>query len=105
MKVITPPGAGSGCWTGRPDMPDLDLFGEPIPLPRRTPRPRGYAARPGGGPKGETCRSCRHYCRLPSGGGRKHFLKCGLLEANWTHGPGTDIKAGSPACCLWERGG
>lgn len=63
---------------------------------------RGYADYPGSGPEGETCRSCDHYERT-STGGNKHYLKCGLMRAVRTHGPGTDIKAGSPACSKWEK--
>lgn len=62
----------------------------------------GYAAAPGTGPAGETCRSCKHYTHTVSGA-RNTFRKCGLMRSAWTHGPGTDIKAGSPACSKWER--
>lgn len=90
---------------------ETDLFGAPIPLegvagPGHHTRPdrrktvaRGYAATPGGGPKGETCKTCAHYCRV---GGNKIFLKCGLLKGRWTKGPGTDIRASAPACQLWK---
>lgn len=63
----------------------------------------GYADTPGTGPKNETCRSCKHYTHnynLTA----QFYRKCGLMRALWTHGPGTDIKAGSPACSKWERG-
>lgn len=62
------------------------------------PRKGLYAAPPGTGPAGETCGSCRHICRHPSG----RYRKCGVVRALWTHGPGTDIKARSPACAKWE---
>lgn len=89
-----------------------DLFGEPVlakslpPAPgekgkRRPTKPGGYAAIPGTGPAGETCQSCAHYV-LRSGG---KYRKCGLERYRWTSGPGTDIKAGSPACAKWEEGG
>lgn len=61
---------------------------------------RCTAARSGTGPPGETCRSCRHCCRLPHAS--KTFLKCGLCERQWTHGPGSDIRARWPACKFWE---
>lgn len=61
---------------------------------------RGYAAPPGTGPEGETCRSCKHKKRL-SNGGKKSFLKCEAFREHWTHGPGTDIKAGTAACREW----
>lgn len=77
-----------------------DLFGTPIPsrdpLGRHVTQPHGYAAPPGTGPPGETCGSCQHK------GGRK-FLKCDLQRHRWTHGPGTDIRARSPACSRWTR--
>lgn len=88
----------------------LDLFGVPIdrcPEPcanaegrRRVTRPRGYAAPPGSGPAGETCRTCAHYSGHRT---NKIFRKCGLLRSVWTHGPGTDILARSPACARWEK--
>lgn len=85
----------------------IDLFGEEIAPPRlvtksgRKPTPnRGYAARPGSGPAGETCKSCKHYTLRQYS---KAYRKCGLMRAAWTCGPGSDIKAGSPACAKWER--
>lgn len=89
-------------------MTEIDLFGQEIesPLPsipgaRKPTRPNGYAAPPGTGPAGETCKTCQHYCR--TGGHAKHYLKCGRTRHAWTHGPGTDIKAGAPACKFWEK--
>lgn len=90
-----------------------DLFGDPesaVPLPAvrdpQAPRahgknyvvPRGYAARPGGGPAGETCRSCRHMARIRYA---KTYRKCDLCRANWSRGPRTDVLARSPACAFW----
>lgn len=79
----------------------LDLFDagprEPAPRPLSkycTP------ADPGTGPAGEMCRSCKHYKRVHWQAGV--HLKCGLMQHAWTHGPGTDIKAGWPACSQWE---
>lgn len=59
-----------------------------------------YAAVPGTGPAGETCKSCTHIYRLQMA---NTYLKCALTRAHWTGGPGTDIKAGSPACSKWEK--
>jgi hypothetical protein len=61
--------------------------------------PKGYAAVPGTGPKGETCKSCRHIERIQD---VKRYRKCGLVHAYWTYEPGTNIKAGSLACSRWE---
>lgn len=60
----------------------------------------GYAARPGTGPEGATCKECQHYRRVP--GGANTYLKCALMRERWTGGPGSDIKAGSPACAKFE---
>ena len=54
----------------------------------------------GSGPQGETCKTCRHYTRAKYHD--YYHLKCGLMEAHWTHGSGTDIKAKWPACRAWE---
>lgn len=83
-----------------PGRVQLDLFGQPVPVPIELKKKRGfystekkgYAALPGTGPEGQTCRKCAHY-RTPWG-----FPKCGLMERYWTHGAGSDIKAASPAC-------
>jgi len=61
----------------------------------------GHIAPPGTGPEAETCGSCKHICR--KGGVAGHYLKCGLNEANWTGGYGTDIRARDAACKRWER--
>lgn len=61
------------------------------------------AAPPGSGPSGKTCRSCVHYKRVKYH--EKVHLKCGLMEHHWTHGPGTDIKAGWPACREYDESG
>jgi hypothetical protein len=68
---------------------------------RKSARPNGYPKPPGSGPKGETCKSCAHIRRVDTG--CRKFRKCGLLEGNWTHGPGTDILAGAAACSLWRK--
>jgi hypothetical protein len=67
---------------------------------------KGYAATPGTGPAGETCKTCLHYTHGRNSDGRgKKFPKCGLMRPIWTHGPGTDIKASSPACAKFEPAG
>lgn len=90
---------------------ETDLFGHPVldqSLPRPTQEkkkhkivPNGYAARPGSGPKGETCKTCEF--AVKSQGGRRYYWKCKKLGVmNWTHGPGTDIRLKSPACRFWQ---
>ena len=69
-------------------------------LKRKGTRPNGYAAPPGSGPTGETCKTCRHIYRVETGSGRT-FRKCALIKA--TAGAGTDILAKAPACRRWER--
>lgn len=59
--------------------------------------PRGYAAPPGTGPKGETCGSCKHIFR------ELRYRKCEARRGAWSHSRGTDILAGSPACRQWEK--
>ena len=90
-------------------MTDTDLFGQPDSHATATVNRGGgrrktwadkYAALPGTGPNGETCRSCAHYCRIYRA---KTYLKCGLMQNAWTGGPGSDIKAASPACAKWRK--
>jgi hypothetical protein len=69
--------------------------------PRKPTRPKGYAATPGTGPEGETCQSCR-FKRSTAGSTAKAYWKCKLNEANWTGGPGSDIRMRSPACLHWK---
>ena len=75
--------------------PDDDLLGP------RMVRKRGHADTPGTGPIGETCKSCAHYCVVSYRAGKHR--KCGAMQRWWTHGPGTDIRAGDPACSVWVR--
>ena len=91
---------------------DRDLFGQPLPprseaktaverkreRRRAQEKPKGYAAPPGSGPAGETCRTCKHSYRRD--GSRRNFWKCQLIKA--TKGPGSDIRVRSPACSRWE---
>jgi hypothetical protein len=83
-----------------------DIFGttrggDPIvkPAARRDETPRGYAALPGTGPAGESCKTCRFaYSRLAT----RRYWKCGHAAApRATHGYGTDIRLKSPACRFW----
>lgn len=58
-----------------------------------------YPRKPGTGPQGESCRTCKylftkHY-------GSKNYYKCFLMHE--TNGPGTDIRLKSPACKRWEK--
>ena len=85
---------------------NVDLFGpapvQPSPVQlkrRRAAEARGYAAPPGTGPAGETCKTCKHYTIRSFA---KDYRKCLLMQAHWTGGAGTDIKARSPACRKFE---
>jgi hypothetical protein len=60
-----------------------------------------YAAMPGTGPEGEKCGTCKHMVQKQMSRG---YRKCALTRQFWTGGPGTDIKAGTPACSKWEKG-
>ena len=53
----------------------------------------------GSGPVGETCGTCRHRVLKRLGG---TYQKCELMEAHWTCGAGSDVKAKWPACKYWE---
>lgn len=69
---------------------------------RRLPKggkPDGYAAAPGTGPRGETCKTCRHTFANQQA---KTYWKCGLMRRVWTGGRKTDILVRSPACMRWE---
>lgn len=84
----------------------VDLFGDLIPVNQidskpKTTRPNGYVSQPGTGPEGETCRSCYH--RVIVNYHNKNYQKCGLNEARWTHGRGSDILLRSPACRQWKQ--
>ena len=70
-----------------------------IQAKRSSPVPRGHVRPPGTGPKGETCKTCKHLYRNRQA---KTYLKCGLARARWTGGGATDIRAGDPACERWE---
>lgn len=61
---------------------------------------KGHAGNPGRGPEGETCGSCQSYAINEYHG--KTWRKCELARANWTHGPGSDIRKKDPACEFWK---
>lgn len=85
------------------NQPELFLIDRPPPIatpPSGCKKIGGTAAEPGTGPKGETCKTCAHYVVTRPGAGK--YRKCGLMREHWTSGPGTDIKAGYPACKFWE---
>lgn len=74
----------------------LDLFGQARKLIKR---PDAYAAMPGNGPTGKTCRTCDHLertCRAS-----RKVSKCHLLH--FTRGKRTDISMHSPACRKYEE--
>lgn len=77
-----------------------DLFGQPI-TEAKPVHHHGHPTRPGTGPKGETCGTCEHRVHVKSG--RHTYQKCRLIRANWSHGPGTDIKKKDAACALWAQ--
>lgn len=66
---------------------------------RKPTLPKGYAALPGTGPAGETCRTCRH--KSPTGFNARYY-KCYLVRHRWTHGISTDIRVRWPACSKWQ---
>lgn len=91
--------------------PEIDLLGAIIKesavalnkfgKKKRVTKANGYAAQPGTGPEDEFCKTCAHYRRTMTHA--KSYPKCFLRERFWTHGPGSDIRAKSPACRHWEK--
>lgn len=65
----------------------------------KSPEAAGYAALPGTGPEGETCKSCDHLTQIR--GYAKRFYKCRLMQRVWTNGKKTDVLVRSPACAQW----
>jgi len=57
-----------------------------------------YAAIPGTGPAGESCRTCRNSRRRNHG--HRAYWKCRLVRES--HGPATDIRLKTPACRRWK---
>lgn len=88
--------------------PDVDLFGAPIAHPedlRKDGRRRkvGYAARPGSGPDGRRCSSCKHYGRIKSLDEGTITTKCQLMAHVWTSEADSDIHPNAPACREYGR--
>lgn len=59
----------------------------------------GYAAAPGTGPAGETCRSCRHVYERTTA---RTFWKCAVSSCQSKTKKG-DVALRSPACSKWEK--
>lgn len=78
-------------------MTQLPMFDALPPHNRADGHAKGYAAAPGSGPTGFTCGTCAHIRRR----GETSIFKCWLRRREWTAGPGTDIRKGSPACMYW----
>lgn len=78
----------------------LHLLGVPVSAPK-PPHPRGYAARPGTGPKGQRCNTCEHCMVVVSLNRRSR--KCHLRAKDWTPGAESDVKHNAPACRDWVR--
>ncbi len=62
-------------------------------------RHNAHPAKPGTGPDGETCKTCRY--RLSLDYHDTMYFKCEL--ANITHGPGTDLRLKDEACEMWAE--
>ena len=58
----------------------------------------GHAALPGSGPTGQTCGSCAHLHRKTMA---STYLKCRLMQAYWTGGGATDVRAKDATCRRW----
>lgn len=72
----------------RPTMDELRAL-----LPVHGEKRRGlYAAAPGSGPAGKTCKTCAF--RTSTGNGK--YPKCG--KTKYTHGDATTIRVSTPAC-------
>lgn len=86
----------------KPEAPERALTPQERRLLFRTlaKKNSGYAAPPGTGPAGETCKTCANYTHRDNVAGS--YRKCWLMRDVWTGGPGTDILARSPACSRWE---
>lgn len=87
-------------------MLETDLFGAPIISASLVParplvRKIGYAARPGSGPRGQRCNTCRHAQRITHRQARS--WKCEVMAGIWHLGPSSDIKPGAPACSEFIR--
>lgn len=79
----------------------LDLFGQPITRPYKSPPDFAHPAKPGTGPAGETCGNCKHCVQKRQ---RRNYYKCFKIKKNWTSGPGSDLRLRDPACMFFEKG-
>lgn len=61
---------------------------------------RRYAAEPGTGPAGKTCRDCAFLKNTGNSGMKSHY-KCG--QTDYTSGDATTIKVRSPACGFFRQ--
>ena len=59
----------------------------------------GYYCTPGTGPAGKLCKHCRHFSRIEHHD--KKYFKCAMVTE--TRGPGSDIRASSPACAGFQE--
>jgi hypothetical protein len=59
---------------------------------------RGYAAPPGTGPEGESCRTCKH---IYTNHAAKTYYKCRISPCQSKTRKG-DVSSISPACHKWE---
>ena len=84
-----------------PTRPALVLTGPVRVRGKHYVEPRGYAAPPGTGPEGKTCRQCTNYTH--KGGVAGSYPKCLANQARWTGGRGSDILARAPACRLFAE--
>lgn len=88
-----------------------DLFGEEIIEPigklagvtdkYKYRKARGWAAPPGSGPEGKTCKDCEHSYLHHTSAARKNWYKCALVKP--THGAATDLRLKWAACRLFKQ--
>lgn len=77
--------------------------GRTVDIPKRGKhyvQQRGYAGKPGTGPAGETCGSCKFRTEVRHA---RAYPKCELNRAKWTGGKRSDILVRSPACEKWMK--
>lgn len=78
----------------------LDMFGAALPAGAPARPSQGYASRPGTGPKGQRCNTCR-FCHVQNRAGTR-VRRCEIRAAEWDK-PGMEIKHNAPACRDWQR--
>jgi len=80
-----------------------NIFGKNEPARKMIPygheKPNGYADKPGTGPAGESCKTCKFNVLLAT---KSPVHKCFLMRAQWDRSALTDIRVKSPACSKWE---